>query len=96
MRFTFLTRTGLSSSSSEASISTSIIWLDGGELAHLEERTELGGTKEVKSSRISEESDPGVLGNKGDDDDKNRNASLSVPSFSVTIALAVGVLNGVA
>lgn len=39
--------------------------LDGGELARLEEMTELGGTAEVK---FTEESDPGVLGKTGEDD----------------------------
>jgi hypothetical protein len=41
--------------------------LVGGELARLDERTELGGTAEGLT-RISEESDPGVLGNPGEDD----------------------------
>jgi hypothetical protein len=46
----------------------SMISLVGGELARLEERTELGGAaKEFKSTRISEESDPGVFGKRGED-----------------------------
>jgi hypothetical protein len=50
------------SSSSCEHIHANIMSLISGELAHQEERTELGGTPEVKSTWISEESDPGGLG----------------------------------
>lgn len=94
--FTVLTTTG-PSSSSDASISTSMIpSLVGGELAvRPEERTELGGTaKEFESTRISEESDPGVWVITGEDDGWVRNAFLSRPSFCFS-ALKFGVLKGV-